>query len=292
MNSQYPPVKHLMADTTFGRLFLVLCCLGAASCSSRQQSPEREYVAPWTVRDDPPISIAQLADRLEVLHKHRQSPQLLLRDATHECRRAMQNLPWAAIEPQLRQLNLTCVTNREDSYFEYLLVPDIWTTSDGAKHDLLVSFSVARSPAAKSMGGVKMDHVMLPHAVLRCDAPRRYADVMEQDVYADFPALDQSLRSPKVVEASQDLPILASVEASYDWGIYLSSEGLEQEFHLHPELTDSAVEARRGNSFTVSIPSGLDPLLDERGEKYDPRHISQDTLGEPWMRGGSGWERQ
>lgn len=271
------------------RLLLPLTCLTIMACGSRQ--PADPWVPPWAVRSDPPISIAELLDRLEVLRKHRQSPQLLLRDATHECRRAMQNLPWAGVEPQLRELGLTRVEGKE-TYFEYLLVPEMWTSKDGATHSLLVGVAVNRQPAKKSLAQVEPGNVWLSYAILRCDTPRPYADVMDQKAYETFPALDRLLQSLEVFEAAREFPILASVEVSYDYGIYVSSEVLGQEFRSHCELTDAAAEPRRGRNFRSTAESGLDPVLDGRSEKIDRRHVPRDILEDARTISSGGWQRE
>jgi len=87
--------------------------------------------------------------RLEILRDHPpDSYQRLLREASHECRKAALGHDWSTIELQLKQEGVQCLLARDHQYsnqFEYLAMPEMWVAGDGRPHSLYLEFTIART---------------------------------------------------------------------------------------------------------------------------------------------------
>lgn len=233
-----------------------------------------------------------LAERLQALLSEKgRSYHRILRDATHEIRRAVLDRPWSEVEPELQSQGLPQIRARDHQHtseYRHLITTEEYRGGDKPAHTVFLELTVDRRQPNQT-SNAKPGIVMVAVAGTLIELNRPYKEVMASMTFFAGSVLHLALILPEVEESTLRYPIIKSIEVNYDFIRHWRWESFPPGFSVDITLGESELHDRRGKSFTFTAESGLDCHLDWDGNPVQQEFVPKDTLEifQPW--GHSEW---
>lgn len=235
-----------------------------------------------------------LAERLQAsLSEKGRSYHRILRDATHEIRRAVLDRPWSEVEPELQSQGLPQIRVRDHQHtseYRHLITTEEYRGGDKPAHTVFLELTVDRrqpNQTSDTKPGVVM--VAVAGTLIELNCP--YKQVVASGAFFTGSVLYHALRLLEVEESTERYPIVKTIEVNYDFIRDFRSESTPQGFGINITLGMSEHDNRRGKDFLFTAESGLDSPQDWHGNPLQQDFQPQDVFYDFRKWGGGEWRR-